>query len=209
MTESDIQSGEVRTPPRGRLRDNALLLVALALPLLVVALFLVMTMVPRYTVAAPRYDLVLSAIGSWDYSGRHSMTFSVRDNRVVADFRPPSPNSAPIKQVLYVFDHTTLDLREVTVATPTDLVDGDSRTVVVEALASRPVIAQTRAPDGYEFQMRNSRSPGIVGEVFGMRRYEQQGTIRNRGRAIPISIPGNFTYSVNAIGWLGSDERRD
>jgi hypothetical protein len=203
MTESDIQSGEVQAPGRGGLRDNALLGVALALPLVVVVVFLVMTMVPRWTVAAPQYDLVLSSIGSWDHGGRHSLTFSVRDNRVVADFRPPAPNNAPLRQTLYLFDHATLDVREVPVAVPGDLVEGESRTVPVDALAARTVVAQTRAPDGYEFHLRTSSSPGIVGDIFGMRRYDQNGSIRNGGRVIPITIPGNSSYSVTAVGWLG------
>jgi hypothetical protein len=208
MTESNIQSGDVPAPGRGWLRDNALLVIALALPLLVVVIFLVMTMVPRWTVAAPQYDLAMSATGSWDQGSRHSLTFSVRDNRIVADFRPPGPNSSALRQTLYLFDHATLDVREVPVTVPGDLADGESRTIVVDALAARPVVAQTRAPDGYEFALRTSNSPGLVGEVFGMRHYDQHGSIRNGGRVISVALPGSYSYSVTAVGWLGTDERR-
>jgi hypothetical protein len=108
---------------------------------------------------------------------------------------------------LFLFDHTALSVREIPVELPDNLVEGDPpRTIAVAALTGREVLAEAKAPDGYELQSRNQRGPGIVGEVFGMNRYDAEASLVNRGRVIPIVLPMPFQniYSspVYSVGWL-------
>jgi hypothetical protein len=92
-----------------------------------------------------------------------------------------------------------------------EIAEGDPpRTFVVEALVDRRVIDQTRAPDGYELTSASGRSPGLVGELFGMRRYDRSASIVNRGRIVPLRLPVPYQYylPVTSIGWLASEEVR-
>ena len=70
----------------------------------------------------------------------------------------------------WYFDHTTMAVREIPLDLPANLEPGEeSRTVVIEGLSKVKVSAQTTAPDGYKLENSTSGSPGIVGDLFGIR----------------------------------------
>jgi hypothetical protein len=190
---------------RSFFRQNAFLLAAAALPLLVVVFFVLASAIPRWTVPAPAYDVVLRADGRYNQAGpRVTVDYQVRDGRVQATVRPSPPNSYLAPAVLFLFDHTTLNVREIPVELP-ELRDGDEpRTFVVPALAGRQVDVQTTAPDGYALEIRGRRGPGLIGEIFGMGRYDSGASLVNRGRIVPIDLPPDhqYGYGVQMVGWL-------
>jgi hypothetical protein len=187
------------------LRDNAFLVAAVSLPLLVVAFFLVSSIVPRWMVAPPAYDLLVTTDGGYDSAGPPiSVQYGVRDGQVEATVRPLPLPTYQRPAALFVFDHKTMSAREVPVDLPHDVGEKDPpRTLVVEALAGRRVVNQAKAPDGYQFETRTRRGPGIVGDLFGMNRYDPGAVIVNKGRVVQITLPLKYTYyNVNSIGWL-------
>lgn len=190
---------------RGRLlRDNAFLVGAVALPLAVVLFFVLFTSIPRWTVEPPRHDLLLHA-RSWDQTGpRITVDFTVLEGTLRATVRPQAANASPQRSTLWLFDHRDLSVREVPLPLPEKLEAGEAaRTIVVEALGGRRVVAQTTAPDGYEVQTRSSSSPGFIGDLFGMRRYDRAVTVVRRGRVIPIRVPSLQSYEhPDFVGWL-------
>jgi hypothetical protein len=191
-------------PSPGRfLRDNAFLVAAVALPLVVVVFFVLSTTIPRWTVPPPRYDLLVRT-RSWDQTGpRIAVDFMVQDGKLQAMVRPLPVNTGPMRSTLWLFDHQEMNAREVPIALPEKLADGeDSRTIVIDDFGGRRVLAQIKAPDGYEFQTRSGNSPGIVGDLFGMRRYTQTAGLVNRGRLIPIDLPSIQYEYPEFVGWL-------
>jgi hypothetical protein len=198
-------------PARGGrfLRDHAFLVAAAALPVAVVAFFLLATAVPRWMVDPPAYDLLIRATGPYDPAARRrAVDFAVRDGRVEATVRALPANSYPQLSALFRFDHTTLDVREVPVDLPSDLAEGDPpTTVVVAALADRQVIAGAKAPDGYEVVTRTRSGPGLIGDLFGMHRYGHTTSLVKSGRSIPLALPPPYRdqSSVSAVGWLAGE----
>ena len=196
------------TPGPSFLRDNYFLVAAISLPLIVVAFFLAASTIPRWLVPPPTYDLLLRATDNYNQTNpRMAVEFNVRDGKVEATFRVLPANGYGLKSKLFLYDHRTMSAREIPVELPDNLVEGDPpRTIVIEELVGRQVIAQPRAPDGYQVQSRSQRGPGIVGEVFGMNRYQWEASMVNRGRVIPITLPAPFQDSyyspVSAVGWL-------
>jgi hypothetical protein len=190
---------------RSFLRQNAFLLAAAALPAAVVVFFVLASVIPRWTVAPPAYDLLLRTESGYDQSGpRVSVDYNVRDGRVEATVRPllPNVNLAPAK--LFLFEHATMNVREIAVDLP-DLAESDPpRTFVVDQFDGRRAVAQTRAPDGYALEIRARRGPGLVGEIFGMGRYDSAASLVNRGRVVPIRLPADQPsyYSPRMVGWL-------
>lgn len=188
------------------LRQNAFLVAAVALPLLVVLFFLVATVVPAWFVTPPSYDLLFRA--TEPYSGPNSpevfIDYQVRDSHVVAIVRKVEKNSWPQSPGLYLYEHQSGDIKKITVDLPRVLPEEEAeRTVVVKELETRRVLDQRKAPDGYELKVVNQRSPGIAGEIFGMGRYDSGIAITNSGRTIRIRMPsGAMFYSPDVIGWL-------
>ena len=195
------------TPGSGRfLRDNVFLVAAVSLPLVVVAFFLLSTAIPRWTVSA-------ACVRSADARERRvqlqpdesagDRSFNVRDGKVEATIsgRPGQRVSIAIGP-LFLFDHATLSVSEIPVELPDKLVlvEGDPpRTIVVDTPPGRRVLAQARAPDGYQLETRSQRGPGIVGELFGMHRYNSDAVLTNRGRVIPITLPAPFQISIRLL----------
>lgn len=198
---------------RGSLRDNAFLVAAVALPVVVIAFFLLATAVPRWLVAPPAYDLLIRATDSYQPNSRVTVDFDVRGGTVVATVRAVAANSYGQRSKLFLFDHTTLSSREIAVELPDNLAEGDPpRVIAVDAVVGRQVLAGAAAPDGYQFESSVERGSGIVGDLFGMNRYGSQATLVRRGRVIPIRLPAPFqnVYGspVNAVGWLVDDRQR-
>jgi hypothetical protein len=193
-------------PLDGRfLRDNAFLVAALALPVAVVSLFMLASVIPRWTVPAPAYDLVLRAGGPYEPARRISVEFTVSDGRVEAVIRPLPAGGYPQISTLLLVDHTTMNVREIQVPLPVTMAEGDPpKTIVVEELAGRRVLAQARAPDGYEFDVRSHRGPGLVGDLFGMNRYDQSAALVSRGRVVPLGLPtaSAYQFPVYSVGWV-------
>ena len=200
------------TPGRGFLRDNFFLVAAVSLPLIVVAFFLASSAIPAWFVSPPVYDLVFRADDAYNQvNPRMAVDFNVRDAKVEATVRAVPANTYQPRPVLFLFDHTTMMVRAIPFELPDNLVEGDPpRTIVIDALAGRPVLAQGAAPDGYRLESRSQRGPGIVGEVFGMSRYTSEASLVNKGRVISIALPAPFqnTYSpVYPVGWLAPETK--
>ena len=189
----------------GFLKDNAFLIAATALPLVVAAFFVASSIIPRFLVPPPAYDLVLRTDGIYDAtSPRMAVDYTVRDGTVEATVRPIPVNTYLRPAALLLFEHKTATLRDLPVNLPRDLGENDPpRTIIVTALAGRRVVVQPKAPDGYQFEIRSRRGPGIVGEIFGMNHYDSGAALVNNGRIVPLTPPMPYQYfTVQAVGWV-------
>lgn len=195
--------------PRRFFRDNTFLVAAVALPLLVVVFFILATAIPRWLVAPPAYDLLIRANDVYNQSNpRVSVDYAVRGGKVTVVVRRMPAGVYAVRSRLFLFDHTAMRVREI----PIDLPEADQVpeaspwTTTLDALGGRRVIEQTQAPDGYRFENRSERGPGLVGDLFGMNAYGSEGALVKKGRVIPLSLPIAFqnVYAppVYAVGWL-------
>src|SRR3954453_2338413 len=117
------------TQERGRvLRDNAFLVAAVCLPLLVVVFFVLASVIPRWFVPPPAYDLLIRATDLYTQTPtRVSIEFAVQDGSVEAIVRPVPMNVYGTRTRLFLFDHGTMNVREIVVNLPAheDLKEGD------------------------------------------------------------------------------------
>jgi hypothetical protein len=193
------------------LRENAFLVAAVCLPLLVVVFFVLASIIPRWLVAPPAYDLLLRVSDRYMPTNTHTtIDFAVRAGVVEVVVRATPPTGWGSRARLFLFDHTTMSAQEIPVLLPEPLEglkEGDPpRTRTVEALAGRRVLDQLKAPDGYRLENRGSGGAGIVGELFGMHRYASDASLVNRGRVIAIKLPlptEDIYYApASFLGWL-------
>jgi hypothetical protein len=193
------------------LRRNAFLVAAALLPLAVVSVFLLASAIPAWTVPPPAYDVLLRAAGPFDQTNpRITIEFEVRDGRVEATVRPLEGTGWAQSVALLRYDHQDNVVRAVPLELPEAPAEGDGpRTVIVEALAGETVVAQARAPDGYEVQSRDRGGPGLVGELFGMSASRRRLALVNGGRVFPLDLPapyqGAYYPHPQAVGWIVDD----
>jgi hypothetical protein len=195
------------------LRENAFLAAAVCLPLVVVVFFALASSIPRWMVAPPAYDLLLTANGSYSRADhRVSVEFAVHDDGLdmVITPLPTSGGTTSRRARLLLFDHATMAVGEVTVEIPEaaeHLKEQDPPlTRRVAGFAGRRVLDRVRAPDGYQLENRRSRGGGIVGELFGMNRYGTEMVLISKGRVVPIRMPLAFLEAYYAptsfVGWV-------
>jgi hypothetical protein len=199
-------------PPAGRfIRENAFVVAAVSLPLLVVIFFLVATSLPRWLVAPPAYDLLLRSSRTYNPSGpRLAVEFQVRDGHVEAIVRPAPEGMYTPLPTLWVWDHTSMAARQVPIEFPErGSESGSPLTIRVTALDGRRVLAQAQAPDGYELRTHSYSGSGLIGDLFGMRRYDYGLSLVRQGRVIPVSLPPATEHesSVFFIGWIAQADR--
>lgn len=203
------------------LRDNAVLVAAFVLPAVVAVLFILATVIPKWTVPLPQHDLVVRVE---HYENQPppavNVEFSVRDGQLEASVRPvvkpDNPNAGivyPQRWKLLLFDHAAMRMRELPLDIPRTLDVGESRTIVVDALAGRRVVPGDVAPDGYRVENLNAYGGGggIVNELFGMnRRYRRGIAVGRSGRTIQLELPAPYRESygsIVAIGWIVDESR--
>jgi len=191
-------------------RRNAFLVAAVSLPLVVVIFFLLAAAIPQWTVPPPAYDAILRGSTYEQPTQRVSVEFLVRDGKVHATVRPVPANMYPTRSTLFLFDHRTMKVTRINVDAP-DLKEGDAtRTFVVPDLATLHVVSSTVAPDGYELKHRSAGSSGLVGDLFGMDRYNRNASLVNRGRVVSINLPPPYEYysPISILGWVSHDGQR-
>jgi hypothetical protein len=203
---------------RGFLRDNAVLVAAFVLPAIVAVLFVLATAIPTWTVPAPQHDLVLRVDNYQSPPPEVYVEFAVNNGRLEAVVRPVvKPDNAnvgityPQRWALLLFDHASMQVREIPLDLPRTLDVGETRTVIVDVHAGR-VVPGDLAPDGYKVTSLNTGGGGgIVNELFGMnRRYRRGIAIGRNGRTIELELPAPFRESYGSIvtiGWIVDEGR--
>jgi hypothetical protein len=192
-------------------RQNLFVIAAVALPLLVIAFFLIATAVPRWFVAPPAYDLLFRIVDAYEPTReRVAVEFRVRDGRVEATAREVEEGTYVVPRPLYVYEHGSGAVRKISVDLPAKLPQTEL-TVVVDQLAGRRALAQPAAPDGYALHMPERSAPGLIGDIFGRHRSDPGLAIASRGRVVRITLPSSLRYydpaSVEVVGWLEPEDR--
>ncbi len=211
------------------LKENVFIVAALALPLLVAGLFLVVSAVPRLLVDDPRYDLLFAITDSGAPDSDVALSFRLEDGGVWAD-ASASARYVSGRQQLYRFDAATMKVRRIDVNIPEGVRQTLSRIATrnltqssqdpsvppaplvypvpfrVSETAGLSLIESTVAPDGYEFA-DHAGDRGLFGELFGMGSSRFSVRIVKHGRIIALQIPDRHTgryYYANAmlLGWV-------
>lgn len=199
MTESDRSS-------RGSfMRDNPLIVASIALPFLIVVLFLAATGIPRLLVDAPTYDIVLfTRYPTTNRSIPVSIDIEVSDGQATAVVRDVSSSSNAPR--VFVYESTVDRVRELQIGLPAtwDGIEAGDRFPIPE-LSQVTLSATLVAPDGYEYRGVRRRGNGLMFELFGGRSYSGDVTIAKNGAIRRISLPDDLPYwyrDPQFLGWV-------
>jgi hypothetical protein len=186
-------------------KDNLVLVVGLTLPILLMAVFLAVSVLPGG--APPQYDLVFS---SQDYPSTSipiNLKLIVKDGTLVAQYtKPPNQQSAfGGWKKLFVYDASLNRVRQLTFGFPPDMatIEGTREEPVASAAGMR-LDTTLQAPDGYELTFGERRGGGLLLEIFGgSRNYGPW--LRNGSRSVqlPSSNGEPFAYGgAEFVGWV-------
>ncbi len=175
------------------------------LPLIIVVFFLLATAIPTWLVAPPEYDFVFTVPEHNPNRRDVELTIDVVDNRLRARLFKKNDYYRGIAR-LYVFDHETQDVREISINIPgnVDTLE-DGAEIDVPEFVNRPISTSRQAPDGYEVLGPGyRRGSNLMIELFGgHRRYQL--SIHKSGAVVEIpnlDDHSNYYYSATFLGWV-------
>ena len=197
-------------------KANLVLIVGLALPIVLMAGFLVASGLPQRLADPPKYSLVFAVT---DYSqGPSGIPVSihllVQDGVLKAQYTklPPQPtgyaNNAWKK--LYVYDAATQKVQELSFGFPSNM-DAIEGTVVETVEATRTMRLNTtlQSPDGYELSRDNGSRSGLINEIFWGGGYSNDYRLRKGSSSLRLPLAAaNIPYgNVEFVGWVTPGSR--
>jgi hypothetical protein len=194
------------------LRENPTIAFGLGFPLLLVAVFLLISGIPTILVAPPQYDILYATEYNIYPNG---VQIAVVKRKVQVTYQGSSqgyrnprlwrytPKTGAVKEIpivlppgLALAQPGTVDPAAVIKITPINVPD----------LAGLTIDASSLAPDGYEFSAgMNNYSGDVFSGLFYSSRYRNEAILKKNGRSIRLPNADNIYYSnTRFIGWIVS-----
>ena len=192
-------------------KANLVLVVGLALPIVLMAGFLVASGLPQRIADPPKYSLVFAVTDfSQGVSGIPvSVSFVVQDGVLKAQYIKLAPqptgyvNNAWKK--LYLYDAATQKVRQLSFGFPPNM-DAIEGTVVEVVDATRTMRLNTtlQSPDGYELSRDYGSRSGLINEIFWGGGYSNDYRLRKGNSSIRLPVGSNtIPYgAVEFVGWV-------
>lgn len=191
-------------------KDNFVLIVGLALPVVLMVVFMLAQAVPQSMTDPPQHDLIFSA---QDYQSKNlpiNVLLVVKDGTLKAQYtkvpNPQYPNTMWYK--LYRYDAKTQQVSELSFGYPEDMDKIETmREDTVEATKGLKLSTNLTSPDGYEMSYETNSHGGLVNEVlwdFGGHSSEMR--LRKGASSVRLTTGNNqypFYYgSATFVGWV-------
>lgn len=195
--------------PEGFLKRHGFLVAGVALPILVVIVFVLARTLPRVWVADPRFDVVYGVRSNYVVTPRSiESEVSVVDERLRVRWTRPKDPVYHGELHPYRLNPASEMVEEIPLVEPAD-VDIDAapstKDLFVAGLEGFRVDPSPRSPDGYEFEASTGGGSGLLSELLVSRNRQARSVIRKSGRVIVLpraDDPGYGYPYVQFLGWL-------
>jgi hypothetical protein len=187
------------------LRENLMIVVSIALPLLVVIFFALASVLPGLYATPPAYDLLLTHQGRvLATESPVKISLTVKGERLSATVIKSNGDVYGNNPRVFRYDHVSGEVREINIPIPGNIAElPEGSEIPVPALARLKISNSLRAPDGYEFRGYR-RGGGMVMDLFGGNRNRHDVTIAKDGAIVRLRLPASdYWYGdVRFLGWV-------
>jgi len=194
------------------IKDNAVLIAGIVLPVLLVAGFMILSHIPKALLDPPQYDFLLVA-HRYDQQQRldYNLAFEVRDGRLTGKATPRDDGNYSNNQRASLFRYKADGniFEELIFELPENLDELEKPlSFPIAEVQNLQLDKRAQSPDEYTFEYLGYRGGGgLLGELFGSRRrYESSCTLKKDSAYfdLPAPMPELNYYSQNLyfIGWV-------
>ncbi|MFH1159022.1 MAG: hypothetical protein V1721_09140 [Pseudomonadota bacterium] len=194
------------------IKENIVLAIGLALPVLLVVMFFVAAVLPKSMAIPPQYEMLFTTT-SYDHQNPppYNVDFFVKDGmlkaRVSRNVRQCAPNCVQSYnwRKLKVYDGKNQSVREISYDLSNLGEAANGSEVVFDAFKNIKIDSSTKAPDGYEFNNPGYRSGGLAMDIFGGG--HRNNISRVTKGAVSFKIPNNdgsryYSGDILFVGWI-------
>lgn len=192
------------------LKENIAIAAAIALPLILVAVFMLSTAIRNISVEDPKHDFLIAT--NYQLSDYDAVRFDVVERRLIVTYRYPDKNGNGAYlhygiPRLWRVHVNGMKIEEISIPLPRGKNENDKKAVEIDIAALRGlnVVNVQPGPDGYTFESSSRHYGNPMAELFSYDRYESRAAIARQGRIIPIPGMNDATYgyhNVFFVGWI-------
>ncbi|MFN7113532.1 MAG: hypothetical protein ACK4PK_04155 [Alphaproteobacteria bacterium] len=186
------------------IKQNFVLVLGVALPVLLVGAFMLMAALPLRQGPAPEYALLFSVTKYENDASGYNIEYIVKNGKAYARLSERTNNYGHNKRELFRFDGKTGSIQKIDVSLPDDLGEEKKIDLALEEFKDVTIDSASKSPDGFSLEYSGYRSRGVTGMFFGGGgRYESRLRHEN-GYAVKIpEYGGNYYYqNIDFIGWI-------
>lgn len=188
------------------IKQNFVLVLGIALPLLLVLGFMITAAVPPKTGPKPLYP-VLFTVYNYNNSSPYNVEYVVKDKKLYARLTLRKDQYGTSRRDIYLFDAQTDTITKLDPTLPDSLDGHNQLDVQVTEMAGKRVDNASKSPDGYTLENDTYRSRGLVGDLFGGRSGYYASRLRHdSGWSYKIpDYAGKISYAnIEFVGWVTS-----
>jgi hypothetical protein len=187
------------------IKQNFALVLGIALPVLLVAGFMLMAILPQAQGKPPEYEVLFSATKYQNNAGGYNVDYVVKGGNVYARLTERKDNYGNYQRELFRFDGNTGSIQKIEPVLPDDLGEEKKLDVELEEFKNVTIDTASKSPDGFSLENGGYRSRGITGAVFGGSGGRYETRLRHE-KGYTVKIPeyaGSHYYgNIDFIGWV-------
>lgn len=185
------------------IKENLVLVIGLALPVLLIVLFFVATVIPKSMATPPQYEMLFSTT-RYDYQNKpeYMLDFNVKNKQLMAKaIKYDEKNNNNASKILLAYDGKTETTREIRIDT-SKLTHGAE--VVLEETNKLSIDTAVISPDGYVLDNSDYNNNGLAGGLFGVGNRNSGYRLKKGGVGykVPTLQPDNYYNQLQFIGWI-------
>lgn len=188
------------------IKDNFVLVVGLALPILLIVFFFIATVIPKSMATPPQYEMIFTTV---DYRHQNTADYSVdyliKDKHIMVkakwrDDKHRSYNS----EKLMAYNGKTNTVREIEVDVDAIGLNATYNAIILDITKHLKINTKRMAPDGYHFEHTRYGSGGLLGGLFGGSRHNRDHRLKKGvvAYAIPDNEANYYYRQVKFLGWV-------
>lgn len=189
------------------IKENLLLSMGILLPFLLMLIFMISATLTKSTLPPPQHSFLFTTTAYDRISQDPGIYFVVKNNQLTAQIskQPEGPDAMRIpteNQRLYFYDAGTQTTDQISAEIDNDIVK-------LARFKNATLDTKTTAPDGYEFTNLRYRNTGLIGDIFGVNRYNNNEYYLVKQNAVyPVKLPysDNRYHDVRFLGWVNTGE---
>ena len=185
------------------IKENLVLVIGLALPVLLIVLFFVATVIPKMYSTPPQYE-VLFSVQDYGYQNKpdYTIDFKVKNQQLMVNAKKTDDkNNYYNSKKLMAYDAKTEVMREISIDA-SQFADGAE--ILLAETKSMTIDTAMVAPDGYLMENQHYGNSGLIGGLFGSGGRNNGYRLKKGSVGYKINtLQNNYYYDqLHFIGWV-------